>query len=154
MIILDGVDEIPEQIGEHYPRRNFLTLADALPEWIRAGHRVLLTSRPYGVEDAERRARGLSLTELAELPRALQDAFVHRWYAAASAPDGEAKARGLIAHLDERPDLHELRPNPMLLRTWRGCVWGRWPWRCTKGTRAMLARRRPLRSRSTRSMKP
>ena len=59
VIILDGVDEIPEQVGGHYPRRNFLTgLADALPAWTRTGHRVLLTSRSYGVEDAERRLLG------------------------------------------------------------------------------------------------
>jgi formylglycine-generating enzyme required for sulfatase activity len=116
LMILDGVDEIPERIGEHYPRRNFLTgLADAVPRWTHAGHRVVLTSRPYGVEDAERRDLGLALAELSELPRTLQDMFVHRWYAAAEATSGEAKARGLIEHLDTRPDLGDLRPNPMLL---------------------------------------
>ena len=116
VIILDGVDEIPERIEEHYPRRNFLTgLADALPEWTRAGTRVLVTSRPYGVADAERRDMGLVMAELAELPRDLQDVFVHRWYTAAEAKDGDRKARGLIAHLDGRSDLSELRPNPMLL---------------------------------------
>lgn len=46
VVILDGVDEIPEQSGEHYPRRNFLTgLADAVPHWTRAKNRMLLTSR-------------------------------------------------------------------------------------------------------------
>ena len=116
VLILDGVDEIPEQIAEHYPRRNFLTgLADALPHWTRAGNRILLTSRPYGVEDAERRNLGLALADLAELPRALEDVFVRRWYAAAEAKDGDEKARGLLEHLDGRPDLAELRPNPMLL---------------------------------------
>jgi formylglycine-generating enzyme required for sulfatase activity len=116
VLILDGVDEIPEQIGEHYPRRNFLTgLADALRGWTRTGHRVLLTSRPYGVDSGDQTRLGLTVAELAELPRPLQDVFVHRWYAAAQAKDGDAKARGLIEHLDGRPDLEELRPNPMLL---------------------------------------
>lgn len=116
VIILDGVDEIPERIDKYYPRRNFLTgLADALQSWRRAGNRVLLTSRPYGVEAAERRDLGLATADLAQLPRALQDVFVHRWYAAAEATDGDRKARGLIEHLDGRPDLNELRPNPMLL---------------------------------------
>ncbi len=122
VLILDGADEVPETVGEgsvHYPRRNFLSgLGDALPSWSRAGttgNRVILTSRPYGVEDAVRRDLGLPLAELAELPRPLQDVFVHRWYGAAGAPDARAKARGLIEHLDGRPDLERLRPNPMLL---------------------------------------
>lgn len=116
VLVFDGVDEIPERLGADYARSNFLTgLADALPHWTAAGNRVLLTSRPYGVEDAERRNLGLAQADLAALPRELQDVFVHRWFAAANVEGSEAKARGLIAHLDGRPDLEELRPNPMLL---------------------------------------
>lgn len=116
VLVFDGVDEIPERVDEHYPRRNFLTgLADALPQWTAAGNRVLLTSRPYGVEDAERRRLGLAQADLAALPRELQDVFVHRWFSAANVEGSEAKARGLIEHLEGRPDLEELRPNPMLL---------------------------------------
>lgn len=55
--------------------------------------------------DAERRNLGLAKAALAELPRALQDVFVHRWYAAAETKDGDEKARGLIDHLDGRKDL-------------------------------------------------
>lgn len=116
VLIFDGVDEIPERTDNHYPRRNFLTgLADALPQWAKAGHRVLLTSRPYGVEDPERQRLGLELAELTGLPRELQEVFVRRWYAAAGTRDGKQKAKGLIEHLDGRRDLDELRPNPMLL---------------------------------------
>ena len=60
-------------------------------------------------------ASGLELAELTGLPRELQEVFVRRWYAAAGTGDGEQKAQGLIEHLDGRPDLDELRPNPMLL---------------------------------------
>jgi formylglycine-generating enzyme required for sulfatase activity len=116
LLILDGVDEVPEQVDGQYSRSNFLSgLADALPHWTAAGNRVLLTSRPYGIEDAARRNLGLAQAELSALPRELQDVFICRWYAAANVGGGIDKARGLIAHLDGRPDLDELRPNPMLL---------------------------------------
>lgn len=39
LLILDGVDEVPEVLGEHYPRLNLLSgLADALPSWRAAGN--------------------------------------------------------------------------------------------------------------------
>ena len=116
LVILDGVDEVPERLDGHLPRRNLLTgLADALPDWITAGNRVLITSRPYGLGEEDRRRLALPVAELAELPGALQATFVRRWYAAADPPHAEAKATGLIAHLGDRPDLAELRANPMLL---------------------------------------
>ncbi|MFZ1643054.1 MAG: DUF4062 domain-containing protein [Candidatus Contendobacter sp.] len=116
LLILDGADEVPETLGPHRPRRNLLSgLADALPEWLKAGNRVLLTSRPYGLDDEDRRRLKLPLAELGELPQPLQETFVRRWYAAADPPRAEEKASGLLAHLGGRPDLAELRANPMLL---------------------------------------
>lgn len=117
LLILDGVDEVPETLaGGHLPRRNLVTgLADALPAWLRLGNRVLLTSRPYGLCDADRRRLDLPVAELAELPEPLQDTFVRRWYAAADPPRAAEKAAGLLGHLAEREDLAELRRNPMLL---------------------------------------
>jgi len=114
LLILDGVDEVPETIpGGHLPRRNLITgLADALPAWLAAGHRVLLTSRPYGLSDADRRALNLPAAELAELPEPLQQTFVRRWYAAADPPRAGEKAAGLLGHLAEREDLRELRAHP------------------------------------------
>lgn len=116
LLILDGADEVPETLGSHRPRRNLLSgLTDALPEWLKAGNRVLLTSRPYGLDDADRRNLGLLQAELGELPQPLQETFVRRWYAAADPPRAEEKASGLLAHLGGRPDLADLRANPMLL---------------------------------------
>ena len=70
LLILDGVDEIPDQVDRHYCRSNFLSgLADAFPTWTAAGNRVLLTSRPYGVAAAERRNLGLAQANLSPLPR-------------------------------------------------------------------------------------
>jgi predicted NACHT family NTPase len=118
LLILDGVDEIPETLpGSHPPRRNFITgLTDALPDWLKRGNWVLLTSRPYGLRDDDRRRLRLTVAELMELPEELQHTFVRRWYAAAADPPraGE-KAEGVLNHLAEREDLAELRRNPMLL---------------------------------------
>jgi hypothetical protein len=70
LLILDGVDEVPESRGDDLPRRNLLSgLADALPAWRKAGNWLLLTSRPYGLEAEDQRRLGLPLAELAELPR-------------------------------------------------------------------------------------
>ena len=117
LMILDGVDEVQESLGQgHLPRRNLLTgLADALPEWLKHGNRVLLTSRPYGLCNDDRRRVNLPVAELLELPTPLQDTFVRRWYAAADPPNADEKASGLLVHLQEREDLAELRRNPMLL---------------------------------------
>ncbi len=116
LLILDGADEVTETLGPHRPRRNLLSgLTDALPEWLKAGNRVLLTSRPYGLDDADRRNLGLPQAELGELPQPLQETFVRRWYAAADPPHAEEKASSLLVHLGGRPDLAELRANPMLL---------------------------------------
>ena len=116
LLILDGVDEVPEIVGPHLVRRNLLSgLADALPDWIAAGNRVLVTSRPYGLNDDERRNLGLRHVELAGVPERLQRTFIWRWYAAADPLRAKEKSRGLLAHLNERRDLDELRANPMLL---------------------------------------
>jgi len=125
LLILDGVDEVPESLpGGHLPRRNLITgLADALGEWLKSGpaettqpgNRILLTSRPYGLGDEDRRRLKLGMSGLAELPEALQQTFVRRWYAAADPAKAVEKAIGLLAHLQAREDLAELRRNPMLL---------------------------------------
>ena len=116
LLIFDGVDEVPEAIGADRPRQNLLSgLADALPGWLDAGHRVLLTSRPYGLGPEDRRRLGLPVAELAELPDELQHAFVRRWYAAADPARAQDKADGLLGHLAERDDLAPLSANPMLL---------------------------------------
>jgi formylglycine-generating enzyme required for sulfatase activity len=116
LLILDGVDEVPEKIGRHLPRRNLLSgLGDALPHWLRTGNRVLLTSRPYGLESEQRRRLALEQTDLAEMPAELQYTFVRRWYAAADPAQAAEKTEGLLAHLSGRDDLRQLRANPMLL---------------------------------------
>ncbi|MCK6396244.1 SUMF1/EgtB/PvdO family nonheme iron enzyme [Zoogloea sp.] len=116
LLILDGVDEVPESRGDDLPRRNLLTgLADALPAWRKAGNWLLLTSRPYGLEAEDQRRLGLPIAELADLPYPLLRLFVRRWFDAADPANAEAKSDGLLTHLAQRDDLAEMRANPMLL---------------------------------------
>lgn len=116
LLIFDGVDEVPERIGDALPRRNLLAgLADALPVWWAAKNWFLVTSRPYGLTAEQRRRLELPLAELAELPDPLQRLFVRRWFDAVDPPNATEKADGLLAHLAQRGDLAEMRSNPMLL---------------------------------------
>jgi hypothetical protein len=111
LLILDGVDEVPESRGDDLPRRNLLTgLADALPAWRKAGNWLLLTSRPYGLEAEDQRRLGLPVAELAELPgRSCSSSC-----AAGSMPSirqRRGQGRWLLQHLDQRDDLAEMRSN-------------------------------------------
>jgi hypothetical protein len=117
LLLLDGLDEVPvsdTRAGATvYPRDQLLTgLADALPIWLKAGNRVLLTSRPYGLDEDGLRKLGLPQAPLEPLPQPLQNLFVARWFHTL----GKAQqADGLIATLRERDDLGPLGENPMML---------------------------------------
>ncbi len=87
LLILDGVDEVPRSHGEGaaawHPRALLLSgLTAALLVWCSAGNRVLVTSRPYGLEEAELRRLGLEQARLAPLTDERQGLFapplVHR----------------------------------------------------------------------------
>ncbi len=116
-LLLDGLDEVAvteEKEGVTvYPRELLLSgLADALPIWLKAGNRVLLTSRPYGLDDAGLHRLGLPRAELEPLPDKLQDLFVTRWFACLKKP---RQTKDLIATIRGRDDLAPLAGNPMLL---------------------------------------
>jgi Sulfatase-modifying factor enzyme 1 len=96
-----------------YPRDLLLTgLADALPVRLKAGNRVLLTSRPYGLDEDGLRKLGLPQAPLVPLPEPLQDLFVARWFHALGKTE---QTDGLIATIRERDDLGPLAENPMML---------------------------------------
>ena len=116
LLILDGVDEVPERYGDDLPRYNLLTgLADALPEWRKAGNCLIVTSRPYGLSAEDQRRLGLPTAELAELPYELQRLFVRRWFDAVDPLCAEEKADGLLREMNERQHIGDLCRNPMLL---------------------------------------
>ena len=120
LLLLDGVDEVPEEhrVNDQtvYPRHALLTgLADALPPWQAQGNRILLTSRPYGLRADERDRLQLPEVGLLPLEDDLQRLFMARWYAAADHSHWESYAHGLAEELRNRAELDELRRNPLLL---------------------------------------
>jgi hypothetical protein len=122
LLIFDGFDEVPETHktpeGDSYPRASLLSsLAAALKPWQKQGNRILLTSRPYGLSDAERRRLKLDESPLQPLPTALQQLFIQRWYHTSHGPEGTETAQALWDHLRERDDpwLDEFTRNPLLL---------------------------------------
>lgn len=116
-LLLDGLDEVAvsdtRDGASVYPRDLLLSgLADALPVWLRAGNRVLLTSRPYGLDEEGHRKLGLPQAPIEPLPGPLQDVFVARWFHALGKPEQTEK---LTAAIRERDDLGPLAENPMML---------------------------------------
>lgn len=118
LLLLDGLDEVAVTETRDgvtvYPRALLLSgLEDALPTWIDINNRVLLTSRPYGLDQSGVHHLGLMEVELEPLPEELQDLFVRRWFHTLHKPE---KIDDLIATLRGRRDeLGALVDNPMLL---------------------------------------
>ncbi len=70
-LLLDGLDEVAVSESRDgttvYPRALLLSgLADALPKWQETGNRILLTSRPYGLDEAGLTRLGLARAPLSE----------------------------------------------------------------------------------------
>lgn len=116
-LLLDGLDEVPVSDTRDgatvFPRDLLLSgLEDALPTWLKAGNRILLTSRPYGLDHDGLRKLGLPQAPLEPLPEPLQDLFIARWFHALGKP---VQAYELVAAIREREDLGPLADNPMML---------------------------------------
>ena len=116
-LLLDGLDEVAVSEARDgttvYPRALLLSaLADALPRWQAAGNRILLTSRPYGLDEAGLARLGLPRAPLEPLPWALKVLFVHRWFHTLGKPELPAQ---LLDAMGGREDLAPLTANPMLL---------------------------------------
>ncbi len=116
LLILDGIDEVPEAFEGRAPKKALLTgLSNALEHWIDLGNRILLTSRPYGLTSAEQRQLSLPEVSLLPLNETLQQLFIQRWYAVTDKDAWQERSRGLLAELQGRDELEELRSNPLLL---------------------------------------
>ena len=122
LVILDGVDEVPLSQGEgrqvSHPRPLLLAgLAQAIPEWVNLGNRVLLTSRPYGLSDAEARKLGVAQAPVEDLDDEMQALLARRWFHVLSQDKAtaEATAGEMLEHVREREWLEPLTGNPMLL---------------------------------------
>ena len=122
LIIIDGVDEVPMKAKKDdrawYPRRCLLSgLYNAIPRWNSRGNRVLLTARPYGLNDSDVTRFGLRSAHIDDLPNAVQRLLAERWFylAKESLDAARAKAAELFGHIHARDGLDDLVANPLLL---------------------------------------
>jgi hypothetical protein len=123
LLILDGVDEVPLKRplvgGQTAPVHSALVagLASACEDWNRRGHRVLLTSRPYGLSEAEVGRLDLRPAPVLPLNDELQKLLVDCWFRCLEedATKAAAQAEDLRGHVAAREDLDDLIGNPMLL---------------------------------------
>ncbi|MFE2300722.1 NACHT domain-containing protein [Streptomyces sp. NPDC059445] len=113
LLLVDGLDEIPERDREH-TRRWLRELLDAYP-----GNQWLVTSRPSAVREDWLTPDGF--TELVLSPMTGDDvaAFIRRWHAAArpDAPDTDRLDGYELSLLDAvrtKPDLGRLATNPLM----------------------------------------
>ncbi|PJE96289.1 ATP-binding protein [Streptomyces carminius] len=106
LLLVDGVDEVPEREREE-TRRRLDDLLGAYPDnlW-------LVTSRPSAVRDEWLASQGFGELTLTPMDRDDVAAFVTRWHAAAGA-EPEA-ARSLLAALRTKQDLGRLATNPLM----------------------------------------
>ncbi len=122
LLMLDGVDEVPpvrrSDGDEWYPREMLLAgLADAVARWTEAGNRVLVTSRPYGLNAEQQRKLALPHAPILGLDQALQALLVRRWFVRLKDnPDlGLETAEKMIDHIHVERGLDDLASNPLLL---------------------------------------
>ena len=126
LLILDGVDEVPESEGEGTlawsPRSSLLTgLLAAARDWMKAGNRLLLTSRPYGLRpDQVRQLEQAGLPEAAfdPLPDELQDLLAQRWFVALPKDGADGRETAALMLRDARQlseQVAKLAANPLLL---------------------------------------
>ncbi|HZG02325.1 MAG TPA: NACHT domain-containing protein [Streptomyces sp.] len=106
LLLVDGVDEIPEREREE-TRRRLRDLIGAYPDnlW-------LVTSRPSAVRDEWLASEGFGELTLTPMDRDDTVAFVERWHAAADA--APELARSLLTALRTRQDLGRLATNPLM----------------------------------------
>ncbi len=122
LLILDGIDEVPTTVasngGEYNPRQILLdTLAPIVKKWGQKGNMFLITSRPYGLADAEIRNLGLRSAPIAALPEALQTLLARRWFRiqAQDADKGDRSADDLMRDINARDWVQPLATNPLML---------------------------------------
>jgi hypothetical protein len=122
LLMLDGVDEVPpiHQDGGRlwYPREMLLAgLSEAIARWTRAGNRLLVTSRPYGLDSHQQGRLGLPVAAILGLDPPLQALLVRRWFVRLKEGTdlGLETAAAMIDHLHVERGLDDLADNPLLL---------------------------------------
>lgn len=122
LLIFDGVDEVPSireaHAEEWYPREMLLAgLAEGLAYWTKAGNRVLVTSRPYGLSGEQLRRLGLFHAPILGLDQPLQELLVRRWFVRLKegCQLGLETADAMLNHIHVERKLEDLAANPLLL---------------------------------------
>jgi formylglycine-generating enzyme required for sulfatase activity len=122
LLVMDGLDEVPNscEFGNHIwsPRTLLLsTLKTTLAHWIRRGNRILVTSRPHGLDEAEVQAMGLAHVKIGPLPLSLQELLVIRWFSVMEGNTEEGRSTGhdMLRHLRGIEGMNLLAANPLLL---------------------------------------
>lgn len=123
LLIFDGFDEVPAReedasVGHYYPHAMLLAgLASAASKWRQQGNRILITSRPYGLQPEELRRLDLREAQIAPLDDPLQELLLDRWFHILRDDPAVAAqtAKGMWSELTSRSELEALRPNALLL---------------------------------------
>jgi formylglycine-generating enzyme required for sulfatase activity len=121
LVVLDGVDEVPLTHGEGsarwHPRALLLSgLTSAVAAWMKAGNRVLVTSRPHAISRERAELLGLPEAPLEDLDPRLQRLLIDRWFQQLRpGEEGTGYAADLAGHLQEHRWLDALAVNPLLL---------------------------------------
>ena len=113
VIMFDGIDEAPPASRERFLKG----LGECAPVWMRAGNRIVATSRPYGVPEEAVRQLGLPHVSVGVLSDQMQQLLISRWFEILADDPESARttAKGLIDDLHERGWLRPLAENPLLL---------------------------------------
>ncbi|MCH6161848.1 NACHT domain-containing protein [Streptomyces marispadix] len=106
LILVDGIDEVPEDDRER-TRRWLRDLLTAFP-----GNRLLVTSRPSAVSEDWLSGDKFAELSLSAMRPADVAVFVRRWHKAA-AVEGELE-EALLGELRVKPDLARLATNPLM----------------------------------------
>ncbi|MEU2428883.1 NACHT domain-containing protein [Streptomyces sp. NPDC007861] len=108
LVLIDGIDEIPEAERERTRRwlRDLLATYDA-------GNRWLVTSRPSAVRDDWLATDGFTELTLSPMSRTEVTSFVRRWHRAAG-PDAASYEQPLLDALRTKRDLALLATNPLM----------------------------------------
>ncbi|MEI7698282.1 MAG: SUMF1/EgtB/PvdO family nonheme iron enzyme [Planctomycetia bacterium] len=125
LLILDGIDELPTSaVAPDFHWNPKQVVLDSLPlairEWLPAGNRLVLTSRPYGIDAVQLRnlqSAGLASCSLQPLPEDLQTLLVQRWFSVLPkySASAIAEAQRMLVAVRSMPRVSELIGSPLQL---------------------------------------
>jgi hypothetical protein len=119
-LLFDGLDEVPSSSdNESLSGRAALigALSKAFPVWLEHGNRVLVTSRPFVLDDQGIRDLGLPSVRILGLDRLTRDLLVNKWFTILNddLDEGGRVASAMLAQLGALPSIERLISNPLLL---------------------------------------